>query len=328
MSGSQNQREARDRIGGYLSWKILPVVGLTAALLVGLVHHLSDGREMMVAVSQARWGWAPVVAALLAMNLVCNGWRFQLVLRAAGYRVSLRRALSVILSVWPLVLVIPARINDLLRAWALADEVPKADCLGSVVAERFVDVQTLCLLGVVGGLWMGLWPVVGLMGALWLGAWTVLVATLRGVDWVVTWPVVKRKEETLRRLMVGFEGLVARPWMLGAVMGASALAWLVAMGNLWVLSQVFGAGLEAQVILGLWPIALFGGMIPLTMGGMGTRDGIFVALLALAGVGVSSESALLATTFGYGVILVMTPGVLGIPWMVKWLLRGEEGDEA
>ncbi len=324
MDATQTENEVRDRVAGYLSWKIIPVMALTVAVLYGLVSYVSDGEAMAQAMKGARWEWSVVVVVLLGLNLVFNGWRFQVVLKAAGHDIGLKRSLSVVLSVWPLVLVIPARINDLLRAWALADEVPKADCLGSVVAERFVDVQTLCVLGMIGGIGLGAWPVVGVLATMWIGGWSVVLVGLRSVDWVVSLPVVRRKEKTLRALLVGFRSLVEKPKLLVAIIGVSTLAWSTAMGNLWVLGQLFGAGLSAGVILALWPLALFAGMVPLTMGGMGTRDGAFLALQAAVGVEVASESALLAATFGYGLMLVLLPGVIGIPWMMRWLLRPKD----
>lgn len=92
------------------------------------------------------------------------------------------------------------------------------------------------------------------------------------------------------------------------------------MANLWLLLWIFDATIPAAAILGLWPLAVFAGMLPVTVGGIGTRDGAFLGLVALTTAGAIAESAVLAATFGYGLVLVVLPGIVGIPLMVRWLI--------
>ncbi len=315
------ETSARKTVRDKLSWKIAPLLALTALVLYALVGQLADVDEFAQTLANARWEWLPLSIALMGVTVALNGWRFQVVLAAGGHHISIRRSVEVLLTVWPLVLVIPARANDLLRALALRDEVEPFSCLGSVVAERFIDVQTLCLLGMAGCAALGAWGWFGVLAALWVAAWVAVALTVTNVEWLVRWPVVRRFESKFRALFHGFEGLRRRPVYLAGAIGVSTAAWLSSMANLGLLLWIFGATLPATAIAGLWPLAVFAGMLPVTVGGMGTRDGAFVGLVTLVvGSGVA-ESGMLAATFGYGLILVILPGVIGIPLMMRWMVR-------
>lgn len=324
MSDGAGYENLRDKIRGQFSWKIVPVAVMTALVVYTLVGHLTELDDFADVLAGARWQWLVLSTILMGVVVVLNGWRFQLVLQAGGHNVAIRRSVAVILTVWPLVLVIPARANELLRAVALRDEVPVFSCLGSVVAERFIDVQTLCLIGMVGCAWIGAWTWFGLLALLWVVAWAVVVATVTNVDWLVKLPLVGRFDSKFRALFRGFEALRRRPRNLAAVICVSTTAWLCSMANLGFLLWIFDAPVAVAAILGLWPLAVFAGMLPVTVGGIGTRDGTFLGLLVLTSEGMIAESAVLAATFGYGLVMVVLPGVLGIPLMVRWIISESE----
>ena len=318
-------RDARRTLRDHLNWKVIPVIGLTALILYVLVGHLADAGEFSEALASARWEWIGASLVLMVATFLLQGIRFRIALDAAGFGLSLRRLIVVLLQVWPFVLIAPARINDLLRAVALRDEVPPSTCLGSVVAERFVDVQTLCLFGMAGCLLLGTWLGFAALAGLWLVAWTLVVATVINVERVVTVPVLSRFEEKLRAFLGAFEALRDRPLHLAGLFATSALVWVGAMLNLGLLFWIFGVAVDPAAIVGLWPLALFAGMLPLTIGGLGTRDAAFLGLLVWATGWAGAESAVLAATFGYGVILVILPGVVGLPMAIRWMLGGNGG---
>ena len=313
---------SRPAISDYLSWKFLPMVALTALILYMLVGHLADIDEFRAALAEARWKWFSASIALMVVTFILQGLRFQIVLKAAGHALKLRKLLAVLLTVWPFILIAPARINDLLRALKLRREVPPSTCLGSVVAERFIDVQTLCVLGMIGCAWLGIWQWLAVLFGLWLAAWTVVIAAVINIDRLVSLPLLNRLEDKLRAFLDAFAALRKKPRHLTALVGVSTLVWLGSMANLAILLWIFDAAISANIILALWPLALFAGMIPMTVGGMGARDGAFLGLVVWATDWSGTESAVLAATFGYGLVLVILPGIIGIPLMLRWMFAG------
>jgi ABC-type spermidine/putrescine transport system permease subunit I len=74
--------------------------------------------------------------------------------------------------------------------------------------------------------------------------------------------------------------------------------------------------------MGLWPIAIFAGMLPVTLAGMGTRDGAFVyALRTTDTTGALREESVLVATLGYSLVTTFTVAAIGIPFALS-LARG------
>ena len=77
-----------------------------------------------------------------------------------------------------------------------------------------------------------------------------------------------------------------------------------------------GADIRAVQTLTLWPAAMLVGVAPLTLGGMGTRDAAFLALLAAHGTHVDPSTVLVATV-GYSAVATWSFAVIGLPWMIR-----------
>ncbi|MBW1880200.1 MAG: flippase-like domain-containing protein, partial [Deltaproteobacteria bacterium] len=103
------------------------------------------------------------------------------------------------------------------------------------------------------------------------------------------------------------------------VAALSLLAWVGALGLVWGLFLVFSADLAPLSIAALWPLAIFVGMLPLTVAGMGTRDAAFLSLLALTGTTPVDDARVLAVTFGYSVVATVVPAVVGLPLMLRFM---------
>lgn len=323
MTQQQPQSDPVDEIRRRLSWKIIPVVVLTVGVFWVLVGQLEDVREFREALESARWTGLAAAVGLAAVHQVVAAWRFQVVLKAVGHRIGLWRSFEVLLAVWPVALVVPSRGNDFVRALALREEVPMLACTGSVVAERLVDIQTLALLGMVGCGLMGAWEWFGVLAAIWVGVWIGIAVVATSFESVIQWPFVQRFESKLRSLFDAFEALRERPAYLAGLIGISGLSWVTGMATIGVLLWMFGVELPVEAIVAFWPLAVFVGILPLTVGGMGTRDAAFAGVLTATGT-AAFESGILAATVGYGVVAFLLPAAAGIPFMLRVFWRDED----
>lgn len=323
MADSEGQRDPVTEIRSRISWKIVPVVAMTIGIFYVLIGQLEDVREFAEAIRGGRWSGMAAAVGLLAANQLLAAWRFQVVIKAIGHEISLGRSFQVLFAVWPVALIVPSRANDFVRALALRDEVPVLSCTGSVVAERLVDIQTLAVFGMIGCGLMGAWQWFGLMAAIWIGVWSGIAVVVSSFETVVQWPFLEPFESKLRSLFHAFETLRGRPGYLAGLIGISALAWGAVMANIGVLLWVFRATLGVEVVLGFWPLAVFVGILPLTVGGMGTRDAAFAGVLTATGT-AAFESGIVAATLGYGIVSFVLPAVVGIPFMLKEFWWDEE----
>ena len=83
-----------------------------------------------------------------------------------------------------------------------------------------------------------------------------------------------------------------------------------------LLLHAFGASVSFVYVWAMFPFASFVGTIPVTLGGLGTRDAAF--LFALNGVGAAVDpGAVLLATLGYAAVGTWLPSLFGLPWLVR-----------
>ena len=314
-SGEQAVEQAVPRRVELFSWKIVPLALITAAVLYLLISRFAGRDDFLDTIARADWTWLAAAAGLFAVNLLLAGFRLVLVMRAIGYEVPLLRSLDAMLATWPFAVVTPSRAGDLLRAVALRDLVPPVRASGALVAEKMVDVQSLCLLALVGSVAMGLWLWAALAAAMLLGVWAFSLGVLLFTDRLVALPVIRRAEDKVRLVLRVFHDFRERPSGFLAVAGTSLLGWIIALVMVLAIFEAFDAGLAPARVFGLWPLALFAGMLPLTVAGLGTRDAAFLSLLAASSTtgAVLPEAAVLAGTVTYAALTTVPPALLGLP---------------
>jgi uncharacterized protein (TIRG00374 family) len=126
----------------------LPVI-LAAGLLWYVLKDIPLA-ELGAQFRQANYRWLAVVGLVIGLYHLTRAARWQLTLQALGYRPSLFRTTVALLAGTMASMIIPGA-GELTRCGTLqrTDDIPIAQGLGSVVAERVID---LLMLGVLMGL--------------------------------------------------------------------------------------------------------------------------------------------------------------------------------
>jgi hypothetical protein len=305
----------------WFDWRILPVLAMTVVVMFVLVRKLAGPDEFFEALATARWNLLGLAFALLGAGLILAALRWMFVLGAMGYRLPLHRALDAMLATWPFALLTPARASDVLRAVAIADLVPTFEGAGSVLAEKAIDLQSLCILTIIGALSTGQEIVAALASVVLVGLWLGVMTLVRRREWLVRLPLLRKKPEKIEQLLTAFRAMVHHPGRLALVGATSLLSWVMAMTMMYTLLVIMGAGVGLGQTLALFPAAILTGMVPLTLAGMGTRDAAFAYLLRAAGWTPIREGALLAATFGYALIGTWVLAIVGIPFAIRFVLR-------
>ncbi len=298
------------------TWKAIAIPLVTAAIVYLQIRFLAGFDRFADALAGVRWELVAIPIALVTFNVWLSVIRWRLVLAAMGFAVPLGAGLNAVLATWPLALVVPSRGGDVLRAVSIRRFVPIAPGIGSVLAEKLVDIQSLCLLAATGtaihGLW---WWCAGALAAV-AAEWVVVLALLRHRDRVVQLPVLRRAADKVHRVLDAFEALLRRPAYFAGVSCVSLVAWLVSIAIVFVLLHMTGADIPWQPVLTLWPLATFVGIVPVTMAGMGTRDAAFLYLLGAIVPTVDAAPVLLAT-LGYSLFATWMFGVIGLPFAIR-----------
>lgn len=84
-----------------------------------------------------------------------RGYRWQVLLRSAGTRISLRDSTEIIFISWMVNCVVPAKLGDVYRAWLLRANyiVSLSRTFGTVFIERVFDLFAIAILGLIAGFW-------------------------------------------------------------------------------------------------------------------------------------------------------------------------------
>lgn len=217
----------------------------------------------------------------------------------------------------------PGQAGDLLKAWYLQRfGYPLARAVGSSVLDRLFDVAALALLGLLG---------IAVYGQRFAGQTTALVALALACLAALAFLSLRHTRAWAVNLVVGRLAKLSavssqqsadgtpRPaaWSLRSSTLVSVTLLTVAsfatsIFRVWLLAAAVGPFLGPLEVAGFVGLTTAAALVPVTVGGVGTRDA--VAALALAQLGRSPAEAVAISTL----ILLLNAAQAVVGWLV-WL---------
>jgi glycosyltransferase 2 family protein len=290
---------------------------LVSVLLLAAVLAYVDVGDVADALRDGEWSWFLAALALMGLVAVVGGIRWRLLLQEVEIEVSSLRAVRAVAASLALNNVLPTAVGgDAARAWLIGREsgrmlraaaatvVDKATLLGCLFVLAWAalavdrgDVPS-SLVGVLA------WVTLGLAAAVALAA---LVAA--GVR-----PVVRRLPERLA-------AMIREGWATLRVWARSGrlLAWLLALGVLYQALAVLalicagktvGVELSFSLAAVAAAIVVVAMLVPVSIGGLGVREGGFVLLLAE--VGIDGADATVVSLLSVAAILLSSIAVVAL----------------
>jgi uncharacterized membrane protein YbhN (UPF0104 family) len=290
----------------------------TTAVIFALLFTRIPLSKVAGVLGSARVDLLLIAMLLTALFPVMGALRWRVVLKLLGYPISLLLAFRLIMAAWPVGVVTPSKSGDLIRAYYLKDDVPPALTLGAVLAERALDVLTLLVLSAAGAAVFGS-TVVLVVSAGCLAAGLIVLGFL--ITYRGPLPVPARFQSKIQDMLLAFRALVAHPGALALASFYTGFNWLLSIFQTWILFLALGNPVSLAFTSGALPLAIFAGLLPVTISGMGTRDGALVLLYrGLAPAEVSLGVGLLYTFFGYWLL-----SLAGLPFLRKAFPKGTKG---
>jgi len=277
----------------------------TVALTVAILYFILAGIDLL-AIGRVLLGvdGRYVIAFLLleALVVVVVARRFQVVLRLMGADLPYHRCFAVNMAAYPLISLLPSISGNLVKVAYLKDEAPMSRVAGSVVAERLFDAAVLAAAAAIGLALAFDAGTAGLVALCAAAALTLAYGTMR------LWRPASQWATEKLGLVSGVLGRLARDrGLMLEITLYTLLAWALALGQVYIFFRAVGAGVPLLEIGLKMPMAVLIGQLPVTLSGMGTRDGAMLGLFA----GVSDEQVLAA-----GLLFTATrywvPAVAGI----------------
>ncbi|HYP38762.1 MAG TPA: lysylphosphatidylglycerol synthase transmembrane domain-containing protein [Chloroflexia bacterium] len=320
MSISDPRRPASTRtwairiVGTLIFAGVLVALDLQGALrLEDILAALGRADPLLVALSIALYvpflvvkaaRWRMVNADMLMRTRWPDAWRIYAIGLAAGTFT-------------------PGQAGDALKAWYLQRMgYPLARGLGGSVLDRLFDVAALAVLGllgvaVYGQRFAGQTPALVGLAALCLGA-VAFFAWSRTRTWAVN--MVARRVRGMRGEGRGARGegsVAVEAWSFGMVtlVGAGLLtvaSFATSIFRVWLLAAALGVWLGPLEVSGFVGLTTAAALVPVTVGGVGTRD--FVAALTFAQLGRAPEEGVAVSAL----ILLLNFAQAVAGWLI-WL---------
>jgi len=299
---------------------------LVSAVLLAAVLVYVDVDDFARAIRNGEWGWFAAAIALMAVATTPGAARWRLILQRAEIEISPIRALKTFSSSLFLNNVLPTSIGgDAARAWSVGrDSGRLLRAALATVVDRATAVACLFLLA-----WAALAvddetvPQV-LVGVLfWISVGLTAVAAVAALVAAGMRPVVRRIPRQLATM-------IREAWATLLAWGRAPdlIGWLVVLGLLYQLLAVLAlilvgraVGVElsfplAAVTAAIVVVAM---LVPISIGGLGIREGGFVLLLGEAGV--DGAEATLISLLSAATIALASAAVVGLAVLYETAVR-------
>ena len=279
-----------------LTVKIVLAIGLVAWLV------LSDRLQLSRLVS-LRMGW-PLAAlfALVSGSMILPAIRWWWLLRIQGLREPLGKVFRLTWSSYLAALILPgAASGDLTKSFLILrdNRQARARAFSTVLADRFLGLQSLFFLGTLSAVWMAA------DGRVEMGNGRLLLATVIPLL-LMTLGLSVLLINTTRSMLFGFmPRLWCEAWnesftryradlpSLAGCFGVSILSSLMTMASFTVAGRAIGHSIQLGTALIAGPLIVVANCLPITPGGIGIAEAMSSELFGQFGSSAGAEVMLL-----------------------------------
>ena len=313
----------------------------TIALLVFLFMRI-DRAELLRNLAATQMTWFVLALALFVpqIGIIALRWKRMVDLFTP---ITWRESIGLILAGNTMNLVLPSKLGDLSKGWFLhrmgALDLKRA--MNVVVFEKMLDVAALALFMLAGVALLLVRPtlvavspaalvVAGLLGFVAVGGVAVLyfvpLDVLPGMKQGLAWLGTKPRVARVHRLLVASHDVMAllqsRGARRGRIIALSLLIWVFHLLQIYCFFRSLDAAVGAGQFFSLVPLAIFIGLIPLTIAGFGTRDGALQAFFPQY-----PPEVMLAVAM-YVNLRYILPALAGIPFAMRYMAWSNEARAA
>lgn len=305
---------------------IFAVSGLLLAYAVKDVAFAQIQEEFQ----RVNYWWITVVGFLTLLSYLLRGFRWQQPLYALGHRPTVFRA-TVAIQTGSVASMIVIGSGEITRCMTLqrTDDIPLAEGIGSVVAERIIDLFMLAILLLLtigleftrmqhyltsltfesSSLYIGLGFVGLLLLAGWLVSWLLTNAALQ------QHPFVQRVKNLLASFKAGFLAIRYLPnpgLFIALTILNQFIAWLVIYVSLQAVAAT--RDLPPTAALTILAVSSLGGIAVPTQGGIGTYH--FLVSRALVLYGFATPTGAVIATFLHSISFGLNLLLSGLSFLI------------
>lgn len=285
----------------------IPVLGFLFVCLFILCSI--DISRLRAEILSASIPWLIAAFGITATQPFLTSLRLYIYLRAGGQQKPYTLCVKAGLAASSLNAVLPAKGGDLVKVTFMMKSRDELQPLaGLTLLERFFDILILCLFALAGSIFIGN-ETTTLLSCMALCAPVGAILLLGKASEV---PLVGKK---LFRLSEACRQAFKSPVMVLRGCLIACVCWGTNLAVMFCLFKAVGAGVNFPSIAASTPLAIFIGLLPVSISGMGTRD----AALAYLTPGVPNE-VVYAATFLYTAAVYWLLALFGLAFLGKQVL--------
>jgi glycosyltransferase 2 family protein len=307
---------------------------LLSAAILAVIYSKIDLGELAAVFRRCDPGWLTGGLAMVVPLTLLTAYRLQ-ILMPNQLTLPLKEAVGLILSASVLNMVLPSKMGDLAKAYFLGQRghLSGSLAISLVIVEKTLDLLSLlvwCLFGLIllpktGPLfWMLAGLIAGgiLAGGLVLGSRRVaqvVFSALRSIGGPTVQLRVERVAEAWKEMRDAV--WVNRPKLI-YLSQVSFLIWFLHLVQVWLFILALKAPVPFLANLGLTPLAILAGLLPVTFAGIGTRDAALIFFYrAYFTAPVGAALGILCTS------RYVLPALAGLPFFSRYVaeLRRSRG---
>ncbi|HIH09242.1 MAG TPA: flippase-like domain-containing protein [Candidatus Diapherotrites archaeon] len=299
------------------------IAALVGIIVFAFILSQVDIGLVVATMAHANPGLYALALAMLCVLVLLKGIKWRLILRSQGVPISLIEASKYFLIGFFFSSFTPGRVGDFSRALYIKDSASLSTGLSSVVIDRALDVCILIVFAMVAAAYlsatMGLVVVpVHLLAAL-------LLCAIASAFLLTRETLVKAllRPLYLAFIPVKFKGMMSKgfgafffatksafknPGPLALAVVATALQWLLSLLFAYTLAISLGVKIPFWLVFALHPIVTLSDLIPITVSGLGTREGLMVFFFSLSSLPAEQAVAFSILFFITGYVLVAAAG--------------------
>ena len=288
---------------------------LVSAGLLALVLTQIDLSQAGERLSGGRWGLFSAAAAIDFVSFLLAAWRWHLYLRAAGLESSPATAIRAYLVGTFANTFLPSQVGgDVARAFLASGSGPRLRAATTVVVDRATALACLIAVGwiaaaaspgeVPGELWAALGAATGVAGVGMAGA-AFLVGSRRAAR------LVPARLRGPRREIAQAARACARKKVLAQTLVAGLAFQGLILLAAWLLVRAISLDLALPALAASLAPVLIVSLLPVSLGGLGVREGSYVVLLGYAGL-APADATVFSLLGAASFLLASLPGAVAL----------------
>ena len=258
-----------------------------------------------------------IALLLLFAIILITAKRWQTILETMGYNFQYKECFNLIMAAFPLTSITPSKSGDVIKAYYLKDKIPASKTVGSVITERMFDVLTLVLFSLIGMMFCKKYELAGVAFAILVCIIAIFLLMRAGFDFRL--PIKSSWNEKIQNLILSTKLLTKdnkKAFLF--ILLYSILIWFISIVQTVMFFYALGINVPLLFTIANIPIAIFIGFIPVTLGGMGTRDAAIIILFSA----YATSSQLLGVGILFSFFRYWLVSLIGIPFMRKMMKAG------